>query len=455
MQITKAQRREALGHADPLVRDEILRITERFRDNGLEITRTIQAAIDRYGIDKGFPYPHRLTAFTLDEETASWVLQQIQSDTTVENGENWRWHYARWLQNKAPLPFITKHRKDLLSQLLAPGLYPDEEVESRFDDSIAIRALTPTEAHNRLRAHCTALTANMDFSEADWQTVEQLIPRLEGGDDSIKETIIAFLKNKDHRPDENNPKDSDWLYEPYLNAAGYLQIPELVPILLDSLLLDWESINDDTPIALAQIGTDETVNQVTDFYRRHLAGNAADESDESAPNTSHIPLFLTRFFEHLDSDLAAAKAAELLHEDKDFMNRCCLAGAVASTLDGRHMPQICTFWKEHEQDADANDLVGPLYAHAILSGQEPAELPRWRKILVEIKKSATDDFSNLFNNFENLLKQPLNFGSTSAQPKPPKPERERTYWKKPEVTAGRNDPCPCGSGKKFKKCCMN
>lgn len=23
-----------------------------------------------------------------------------------------------------------------------------------------------------------------------------------------------------------------------------------------------------------------------------------------------------------------------------------------------------------------------------------------------------------------------------------------------EVFAGRNDPCPCGSGKKFKKCCL-
>jgi SEC-C motif-containing protein len=22
-------------------------------------------------------------------------------------------------------------------------------------------------------------------------------------------------------------------------------------------------------------------------------------------------------------------------------------------------------------------------------------------------------------------------------------------------TVGRNDPCPCGSGKKFKKCCLN
>jgi len=24
-----------------------------------------------------------------------------------------------------------------------------------------------------------------------------------------------------------------------------------------------------------------------------------------------------------------------------------------------------------------------------------------------------------------------------------------------EIVIGRNDPCPCGSGKKYKKCCMN
>ena len=24
-----------------------------------------------------------------------------------------------------------------------------------------------------------------------------------------------------------------------------------------------------------------------------------------------------------------------------------------------------------------------------------------------------------------------------------------------EIRAGRNDPCPCGSGKKYKKCCGN
>lgn len=32
-------------------------------------------------------------------------------------------------------------------------------------------------------------------------------------------------------------------------------------------------------------------------------------------------------------------------------------------------------------------------------------------------------------------------------------ERERTTYRRTTPKAGRNDPCPCGSGKKFKQCC--
>jgi hypothetical protein len=34
----------------------------------------------------------------------------------------------------------------------------------------------------------------------------------------------------------------------------------------------------------------------------------------------------------------------------------------------------------------------------------------------------------------------------------PKPKKEEI---KPAIKVGRNDPCPCGSGKKYKKCCLN
>ncbi len=34
------------------------------------------------------------------------------------------------------------------------------------------------------------------------------------------------------------------------------------------------------------------------------------------------------------------------------------------------------------------------------------------------------------------------------------PQRPASMPRPPSATAGRNDPCPCGSGKKYKKCCM-
>ena len=50
-------------------------------------------------------------------------------------------------------------------------------------------------------------------------------------------------------------------------------------------------------------------------------------------------------------------------------------------------------------------------------------------------------------------------------PQPEAPVRATTHWgpsnligmphREPLRNVGRNDPCPCGSGKKFKKCCLN
>jgi uncharacterized protein YecA (UPF0149 family) len=35
----------------------------------------------------------------------------------------------------------------------------------------------------------------------------------------------------------------------------------------------------------------------------------------------------------------------------------------------------------------------------------------------------------------------------------PPPSRSKQVVKSKKI--GRNDPCPCGSGKKYKKCCLN
>ena len=48
--------------------------------------------------------------------------------------------------------------------------------------------------------------------------------------------------------------------------------------------------------------------------------------------------------------------------------------------------------------------------------------------------------------------------ATESQTVPgrPAPRKIRVYQKREmKYNCGRNEPCPCGSGKKFKKCCIN
>ncbi len=44
---------------------------------------------------------------------------------------------------------------------------------------------------------------------------------------------------------------------------------------------------------------------------------------------------------------------------------------------------------------------------------------------------------------------------TEEERKEIKMKRHRDHTMKKSVKVGRNDPCPCGSGKKYKKCCLN
>ncbi|MDO4798904.1 MAG: SEC-C metal-binding domain-containing protein [Bacillota bacterium] len=66
--------------------------------------------------------------------------------------------------------------------------------------------------------------------------------------------------------------------------------------------------------------------------------------------------------------------------------------------------------------------------------------------------------------FQNMIKAKAEWLYTLDQWAPIFSEEERKQLRreyidsvtaKSEKIAGRNDPCPCGSGKKYKKCCLN
>jgi preprotein translocase subunit SecA len=96
-----------------------------------------------------------------------------------------------------------------------------------------------------------------------------------------------------------------------------------------------------------------------------------------------------------------------------------------------------------------------------------------RDPLTEYKKEAFDMFQEMMERLKEIVLEqlfkvrigPAELGAPSAAETPPPEPRWREIHgdagaasSSARVTAsskvGRNDPCPCGSGKKYKKCCL-
>jgi uncharacterized protein len=105
-----------------------------------------------------------------------------------------------------------------------------------------------------------------------------------------------------------------------------------------------------------------------------------------------------------------------------------------------------------ELDADSVDYPGPsalLGAMAVVAGRLPfdelelEEKMSERKWRIRVAALLPDAVASLYDEFEAARAD----ASVAAAEAAPEPVR-RT-----ERKVGRNEPCPCGSGKKFKRCC--
>jgi len=72
--------------------------------------------------------------------------------------------------------------------------------------------------------------------------------------------------------------------------------------------------------------------------------------------------------------------------------------------------------------------------------------------LIEYRRESYNFFQNLFINLEDWIFN--NFGKIISQENSVKPQLQikQNSDKNGFKEVGRNDPCPCGSGKKYKKC---
>ncbi|WP_135553702.1 SEC-C metal-binding domain-containing protein [Paenibacillus cymbidii] len=232
-----------------------------------------------------------------------------------------------------------------------------------------------------------------------------------------------------HKLDAHDP-DDEMGYETiyFAQLAGALKLEAAVPLLCGFLGSEDDLLPSKAVEALVRIGKPSVIAALTERY------SPASERD--------YRLFASDVFGKIKLPESETALLSLLPAEEDFTFATKLADALCELGSEQGFPLVLRMVEEGYDDGYLN-LTKSLYAFCVISNTEHPLLPEWRSELEaeERRMAKLDAQSSRMSKGSNRVTGGRQLFGVKAQP----------HVNTNKV--GRNDPCPCGSGKKYKKCC--
>ena len=422
MRLTAEQVKQGIVHPEQIVRDAAVRyFGESFSDEPTVMPLAIRA-IETYGWEDAFEYISAVEHLAQTEDTLLWLI-------------------------------------DRLNRMGRPATHKDVELCRRLSSVIADSDVALLMKHEQAILGLEGLTAEPRETIADrlrlltvdgdscWAELERLCEEHKGvhyidkfpvtracrlceaiaRDGSCAERVLAILSQKIENY-ENNPMT--WMECFAARLAGELRLAAAVPLLVSKLREDGgDLLNEECQRSFIKVGTDSAVEAVcTDW--------------PSAP--WHYKLYASSSLEHIHSDLVVTTCLDLYGQEGNGDIQVNLLRAILASFSPDGIEPTRRF-----ADRQGWELRAEAVAVATLAGISFPELEQWRaeeKQSIETRK----------RQYEALLAP-----APRAQPTPLPPAVRNLIEPAPpppiirKEKVGRNDPCPCGSGRKYKRCCLN
>lgn len=365
--------------------------------------------VERFGLKDAFLFSFHIADLAQTEETITWAVNQLQRPRSNDEEDNFTNHIGRLLCYAEPT-LVLPHKSVILE---SPGL--DRDLASRLERRLRLVSMPSDQLWHRLEAICEAGKDKMYPNEIPYAEAEDIAEAL-ARDGSQVERIMALLKEE---VDPETVTALTWLEIFVVQMAGQMRYEPALPLLIKKFLIDGEVLNEECDKALTKIGTDAVVQAVRDAYPQ-------------AP--THFRFYASGVFGGIHSDLAVSAGLELLSMELDLDLRTWLATALVDQFSTEAIDAARNLLAEDHPDSD--DLKSGVVVACKLMDYDVPELRQWERELAELRRpfASRDLLPPSFNELDE---------ETEVAPS------------STSVKIGRNDPCPCGSGKKFKKCCAN
>jgi hypothetical protein len=378
------------------------------------------------------------------------LLQNLPDDVSMKR------HLFQLLVN-LPLNFIDQH----LEQIVA-GL--DAEHRQKLEHRLAMRSMSLEQIWNDLVAQDKATETVSDGGRVDMHSAthtvmalaehaEQAIPRAM----ATLEALTVFDEETQIEPDNGY-----FLRVWCVQLLGLLRYVPAIDLILEAMIDDdGDFLRPIATIALSRMDPQTVIPKLVDSYNVSKLRLGNDQENDGSDEVLFDAMDIAEALGKMKHPLAESALIQLLEKEEEpgLISSLCLALCDLCTTQG--LETLRKVVVDDSYDPGFSDVQVDLIMLSKMVDYHPPELQAWEK---EIRspgygkrqwtKSSQPGLTK--ETTEMMLRYLEGDQSGSARKGP----LQTAYATAPQQTIrretpkiGRNDPCPCGSGKKYKKCC--
>jgi hypothetical protein len=439
MRYPEAKIKEAILHPDIEIRDRAGSYFAKSFSTDASLMPLVIKAVETYGRQND---AYRLIGASRElpqtEDTIAWIIDELNAESTA-TFENYAYNLSMVLVNADHALLLPRESAILEARHFLPDL------REPFIERLRMVAWDFATCWRKLEAFCEETKDEQNAGEINLAHANRVVEALARYGQESEEKARALLSQ---RVTDYSHNPMLWLEPLVVRLAGQAHLDTTVPLIVAKLLEDGGDIlNQECAEALTRIGTPAVLEAVAEAFP------TAEQ---------HFRIYASGPLEKIHSDLAVEKCVQLLTQEKDHGIRRELAHALLCHFAPEGVEAARRLLLGRELDFEDKGLRNYLLETCTLTGERFPEYDEWLATEKAEKAEHWRRVKELEGDPKGLLLFALEKLTGKKAPgmpkaKPPVPPSPRLPLpRKPQVKqkVGRNDPCPCGSGKKFKNCCM-
>ncbi len=406
----------AIRHPKPDVRIAAARYFADAFDPDPAVIREVMAAVDQYGYDEAFNNYHFLDQLAQTAESLAWWLRLVREHPPSEDGYGFQDRPNVRVFLTAPLELVRPHVPELES--LRPfEPYEHKEFQARF----RFADLPPEQVWTETIKACDR--GDIDPRSPDpWPLLRAMADVLAPHHEAFAERILAILNDKRY--------EDSWRGVAALRVAGTMRLTEAIP-----RMVEFQTDRDTADFLFEEAQTSLT----------RINGDLVAEAYAAKVENADARFQSAFILEHLRCDRAVSVALEMFRREEEPETRVRLLHAGVANFDSDAIAAGIEFLRTTPKDPETLDLRADVLTACKLTGERFPEFEEWDEDATrdqEYRRAWYAEKHPAITKLPELLSERL---PVDDRPEP-------ITHTGPRV--GRNDPCPCGSGKKYKKCCL-